>query len=370
MDSIFYALFTSINWLEEDEQCPHKTFENDFLSQIYGLASNNVERVYFVNINNLKNYIMHYSLNYIVEVKPMNVDQIHTINHESNDKWRISHDIHWSEITNVTYGNSYDINKIQTHKILFTQGYDNLYASLNRLIGSDYDIRFRLYENKHNLWDFVHYLSSHNHLSSVRLVLEFIVDIYKCNNLSDELKHTIQFILNYENITAYIHTAANNNAYDIVKYFMNFDCDLEICLELASRDGQISLVTELLEKGVKPNDNALIGAAQNAHFEIAKLLLENKVNIHADNDLILRQAVRKHNLEMVKYLIEKGANIHAEDDESLKIAARKGNLEIVKYLVEHGANIHAQKDYAFKWSFLKVHTDVNAYLKNLVYTTY
>ena len=60
--------------------------------------------------------------------------------------------------------------------------------------------------------------------------------------------------------------------------------------------------------------------------------------------IALRWASKNGHLEVVKYLVENKANIHAQNDEALRLASENGHLEVVKYLVENKANIHAQND--------------------------
>ena len=38
-----------------------------------------------------------------------------------------------------------------------------------------------------------------------------------------------------------------------------------------------------------------------------------------------------------------GINIHVDDDYLLRLNASKGHIKVVKYLVENGADIHAPK---------------------------
>ena len=85
------------------------------------------------------------------------------------------------------------------------------------------------------------------------------------------------------------------------------------------------------------NYTPLLYSSHNGYLEIVKFLVENRANIHADDDDALRLASGVGHLEVVKYLVEHGANIHAENDEALRMSSRFGHLEVVKYLVRMGA---------------------------------
>lgn len=118
----------------------------------------------------------------------------------------------------------------------------------------------------------------------------------------------------------------------------------------ACKKGNLKRVKKLAGKtDASVKGEALEYAVKHGHLDIIKCLIENKADVHIDNDWPLRHAVKKGRLEIVKYLISKGANIHALDDMPLRRAAASGYLEIIKYLIENGANIHAQDDEALKW---------------------
>ena len=68
-------------------------------------------------------------------------------------------------------------------------------------------------------------------------------------------------------------------------------------------------------------------------------------------------------LDMVKLLLDNGVNVRAEDNCALIWAARYGHTEIVKLLLEHGANVHAQDNYALRWATNNGHTETINLLK-------
>ena len=129
----------------------------------------------------------------------------------------------------------------------------------------------------------------------------------------------------------------------------------------AAKSNKIDELKNLLDRGanIHANDDvALREAAWKGRHEIVKFLVTQGANIHADNDAALRWAAPNGHLEIAKFLLAKGANIHANDDGALREAAFCGDLEAVKFLVTQGANIHARNDKALKWSAQEGHNDV------------
>ena len=96
--------------------------------------------------------------------------------------------------------------------------------------------------------------------------------------------------------------------------------------------------------------------------ETWKYLVQQGVDIHADNDLVLRYLASNGHLEVLKYLVQQGVDIRANNDEALRSAAFNGHLEVLKYLVQQGADIHANNDLALRSSALYGHLEVLKYL--------
>ena len=91
--------------------------------------------------------------------------------------------------------------------------------------------------------------------------------------------------------------------------------------------------------------------------------VENK---YKANKIILSNIRDLWTKETFKYLVRKGINLHADDDEVLRWAVGNGHLKVVKYLVEQGAGIHAGDDYALKWASENGHLEVVKYLKDQI----
>jgi ankyrin repeat protein len=141
-------------------------------------------------------------------------------------------------------------------------------------------------------------------------------------------------------------------------------------LMYASSNGHTEIVKLLIEAGAWVNRTnahrctALIYASRNGHTEVAKLLIEEGVDVNAKTpsmsdyfevcgraprgllDVIrggytaLMYASREGHTEVAKLLIEEGVDVNAENNSgrtALKIARKRGRDEIVKLLEEAGA---------------------------------
>ena len=110
------------------------------------------------------------------------------------------------------------------------------------------------------------------------------------------------------------------------------------------------------------DDIVLQWSARKGYWDIVKFLIAEGCDIHADDDLVLKLSAKNGHLDIVKFLVELGANIHVDNDYALRWSARKGHLDIVKFLVELGASIHAKNDYALRWSTVNGYIDVVKFL--------
>jgi len=125
------------------------------------------------------------------------------------------------------------------------------------------------------------------------------------------------------------------------------------------------VIKELVNEGLNihvDNERILRWASENNYSELIKFLIEKRANIHVDNDFIFQNAFNTRDLELMKFLVEKGANIHVGDEYILRYASRYGCLEIVKLLIEKDADIHAQNDYPLRWASGNGHFEVVKFL--------
>ena len=126
------------------------------------------------------------------------------------------------------------------------------------------------------------------------------------------------------------------------------------------------LSRKLVSKDIRyTKHNSLIKAIENGNFVIVAYLVEQKVDIHANDSEALLYASEGGHLLILKYLVENGANLNVNESEPLRYASKNGHLPIVKYLVLHGTDIHALDDIALKWASKSGKLDVVEYLKSL-----
>jgi hypothetical protein len=125
----------------------------------------------------------------------------------------------------------------------------------------------------------------------------------------------------------------------------------------------------MIDQGINihaDNDLALIYFAYHGHIEVVKFLVQNGADIHADNDYALRWSASNGYIDVVKFLVQNGADIHASDDWALQWSAEHGHIDVVKFLVENGADIHACDDYPLRWSTEYCHIEIIDYLKSSI----
>ncbi|AOW09604.1 ankyrin repeat domain-containing protein [Flavobacterium gilvum] len=134
------------------------------------------------------------------------------------------------------------------------------------------------------------------------------------------------------------------------------DSDGNTAFNYAARTGNISLLKNLLEKGVKYNDNALLFAAQGSRrdantLETYKYLVEDlKIKPTATNkegqNVFHSLVTKAKQTEIINYFISKGADSNKADIDGntpLMIAAsNRENIEALSQLLPLTKNINAQ----------------------------
>ena len=147
-----------------------------------------------------------------------------------------------------------------------------------------------------------------------------------------------------------------------MKKFTTVAHSIHEVLNEASRDGILSLVVYIINKGPRINlGSSLELASEYGHLNVVKYLVEKGANIHWNDDEALRMASQYGHLEVVKYLIEKGADIHANDIQALTWAILNNHVEVVKYLIA----ILGGKSEVLKWADKIQNKAIIKYLRNL-----
>jgi ankyrin repeat protein len=139
-------------------------------------------------------------------------------------------------------------------------------------------------------------------------------------------------------------------------------------LKTASSYGCRSLIDYALDNGADihhADDNALLLALTNNHFQTAKYLIEKGANVRALGDRPLMIACKVGNLEAVEYLFQKGANIYAIQNQMLYISCINGQLHIAAYLIEKGVNIDSNESWCLRAAITKGHLHIVKYLIEL-----
>ena len=108
----------------------------------------------------------------------------------------------------------------------------------------------------------------------------------------------------------------------------------------------------------------LASACGNGNLSKVKELVEQGVDINADNHYSIRIAVEIGHLEIVKYLVEQAKDT-SYTNYTLNLAAAHGHLEIVKYLIDKKADIHIGNDSSLRWAAIYGHLEVINYLRSV-----
>ncbi|WP_265017002.1 ankyrin repeat domain-containing protein [Wolbachia endosymbiont (group B) of Endotricha flammealis] len=122
----------------------------------------------------------------------------------------------------------------------------------------------------------------------------------------------------------------------------------------AAEKGQLEVVNNLLNKGVKVNVQSISEhitplhlAAQNGHARVVEKLLEKGAEVNAKNAIgstALHIAAHRNYLDVVNALLEGGADVNCYDNalfRPLHFAAQEGHIKIVELLLKNGGDIEA-----------------------------
>ncbi len=124
--------------------------------------------------------------------------------------------------------------------------------------------------------------------------------------------------------------------------------------DYAARSGNVDYLNKIIQKGVKPTNQALIIASQGSRaksntLETYKYLVENvklEPNVIGENgETVLHNLVRKKDqTEIINYFIANGVDVNTPDNDGntvLMVAAATNNLDVVKQILAKTKNVNA-----------------------------
>lgn len=151
-----------------------------------------------------------------------------------------------------------------------------------------------------------------------------------------------------------LHCAARGGYSDIVRLFLDEDCDLlamdhskQSAIHLAAESGDEVTVRLLLDAGANPNQESkekppLHRACYGGHKGVARILINKGADIHKYAGYKwtpLHNAIFGRNEDIARLLITVGAHI---DEKSLHYAVVTKQEAIATFLLDQGADIQAE----------------------------
>lgn len=136
-------------------------------------------------------------------------------------------------------------------------------------------------------------------------------------------------------------------------------------LRIACRDGDLSLVKQLVESGVDYEwldplgRSPVMVAVMMKNFDVVKYLVNKdcKIDFH-----LIHEALTSYYYEIAKYLLE-NSTLPMEDYVSLfEVTCMFGQLNMVKYLYTFDIDFPNNGQYAFKFAIEKGHVEVVKFL--------
>ncbi|KAK7440415.1 hypothetical protein VKT23_017053 [Stygiomarasmius scandens] len=169
-----------------------------------------------------------------------------------------------------------------------------------------------------------------------------------------------------DSATCYLIEAARNGDLSIVKDILESGAEPdstnskgETALGAASRYGHIDVVKLLIDKGADANavvdiqlsgeyfasKTALCAATRGKHTNVVELLIQRGADVNSCSPL--SDAIQGGELDIIKLLIQEGAGISDEDGTALHVATGTYNvkLNIVQFLLDQGADVSARRDF-------------------------
>ncbi len=158
---------------------------------------------------------------------------------------------------------------------------------------------------------------------------------------------------------ALLLAAPHDKDFSLINYFTSKGVDLKSVdangngvFNYVARTGNIDLMKQLLEKGVKGNDNAFIFASQGGRgtsngIEVFQFLETTGLNPNATSkegeNPLHALAFRSKDMGILKYFIEKGVDVNQPDEHGnspFMNAASRNNLDVVTLLFNNVKDIN------------------------------
>jgi hypothetical protein len=164
-------------------------------------------------------------------------------------------------------------------------------------------------------------------------------------------------------ITSLITETYNTSSFLLDKYSFNTSDEMLIKALVQTDSFSQDIFNRLIMLGIDihvDDEYVLRCCAYYGNYAGIQLCLEHGSNIHADNDYVLRTICGYEpyvytmcgcepiddNDNFCKYLIKQGANIHANNDQSLVRCIKRKSVPMVKLLLEMGVDVRSN-DQAF-----------------------
>ena len=160
--------------------------------------------------------------------------------------------------------------------------------------------------------------------------------------------------------TLMMEAIANDNDLKLTAYFVSKGLSLSdkdnygrTVADYSTKLGNLSILEQLIAKGIKPTDQALFFATQGSRMKenglevFEELVNKYKLNpkaLNPEGQTLIHALSRRGNLEIINYVISKGADAKIVDKEgntALMVAAGGKNTELINVLLGKSNNINS-----------------------------
>jgi ankyrin repeat protein len=197
----------------------------------------------------------------------------------------------------------------------------------------------------------------------IRSILEHLLLFY-CNITMEKIQKLLQaFVRRVLSISSSCNRNLDHDLYFLAD--IENRCSFTNAYQWKSSTYSLYACSFLIENKVnihKDDDFALQCASNFGHKNVVALLLKHNANVHAGYDCVLRWASLEGDKDIVALVLEYKADVHAECDIALQWASCYGHKDIVAILLEHKADVHANEDDSLRWASYCGYKDIVAVL--------